>query len=250
MLRYLTVFPTRVTQAWPLLTHSFKYFTRHDFSDFHVNLPLGTPIVNQNLDIPITSGKLLATYVWIDGTGENLREKTRTLDVDPGSVENYPHWHFDGSSTYQAEKGEDSDMILKPVSLFSDPFWGGQHKLVLCEVFDAHSNPSKTNHRHLCKQAMDKIQHTKPLFGLEQEYLFLNRDGYPLGWPEHGYPAPQGPYYCSVGADRAFGREIVNAHYRASLHAGLSLFGINAVLSLLYNVNQEERRGLEKRETG
>ncbi|VDM51811.1 unnamed protein product [Angiostrongylus costaricensis] len=143
------------------------------------------------------------------------------------NVPDYPYWGFDGSSTYQADKGEDSDMILKPVALYADPFFGGPHKLVLCEVLDANSKPSKTNHRHACKGAMDKILDKKPLFGMEQEYLLLTRDGYPLGWPKYGYPAPQGPYYCSIGADRAFGREVVNTHYRAALHAGLTLFGIN-----------------------
>ena len=35
-------------------------------------------------------------------------------------------------------------------------------------------------------------------FGFEQEY-FLYQNGRPLGFPEHGYPAPQGPYYTGVG---------------------------------------------------
>ncbi|KAJ1358521.1 putative glutamine synthetase glutamine amidotransferase, variant 2 [Parelaphostrongylus tenuis] len=118
-------------------------------------------------------------------------------------------------------------MILKPAALYPDPFFGEPHKLILCEVLDANLEPAKTNHRHTCKKVMDKIMDKKPLFGMEQEYLLLGRDQYPLGWPKNGFPAPQGPYYCSVGADRAFGREVVNAHYRASLYAGLALFGTN-----------------------
>lgn len=43
-----------------------------------------------------------------------------------------------------------------------------------------------------------------------------------------GYPPAQGPYYCSVGADRAFGREISDAHYLACLYAGLQITGTNA----------------------
>ncbi len=45
--------------------------------------------------------------------------------------------------------------------------------------------------------------------------------------PKDGYPAPQGPYYCSVGADRAAGREIVEEHLELCLQAGLNVEGIN-----------------------
>lgn len=37
----------------------------------------------------------------------------------------------------------------------------------------------------------------------------------------------QGPYYCAVGADKAFGRDIVDGHYKACLYAGLSIGGAN-----------------------
>lgn len=43
----------------------------------------------------------------------------------------------------------------------------------------------------------------------------------------HHVPPP-GPYYCGVGANSAFGRDIVECHYRACLYAGIKICGTNA----------------------
>lgn len=37
-----------------------------------------------------------------------------------------------------------------------------------------------------------------------------------------------GPYYCGVGADKVYGRDVVEAHYRACLYAGIPICGTNA----------------------
>ncbi|PHT30857.1 Glutamine synthetase cytosolic isozyme 2 [Capsicum baccatum] len=37
----------------------------------------------------------------------------------------------------------------------------------------------------------------------------------------------KGPYYCGIGAGKAFGRDIVDAHYKACLYAGIHISGIN-----------------------
>ena len=50
----------------------------------------------------------------------------------------------------------------------------------------------------------------------------------PYGWPVGGEPdRPQGPYYCSVGTENAFGRAVCEAHYKACIYAGIKISGIN-----------------------
>jgi glutamine synthetase len=99
---------------------------------------------------------------------------------------------------------------------------------VLCETFRYDKTPLQTNHRKTCNEVCQKIAAEEPWFGIEQEYTLLDTDGRPLGWPRNGYPAPQGPYYCGVGADKVIARDVVDAHYRACLYAGVKICGTNA----------------------
>jgi len=185
-------------------------------------------IRNSYMDLP-QFGKVQAEYIWIGGSGHDLRSKTKTLNFVPTKPEDLPVWNYDGSSTGQAT-GKESEILLFPVAIFRDPIRRGENVLVMCETFDPKTDkPAAKNHRAWAKTIFDnqKVVDEEYWFGLEQEYTLF--DGIrPLGWPENGFPAPQGPYYCGTGADRVYGREVAEAHYRACLYAGLNVSGINA----------------------
>ena len=170
------------------------------------------------------SQKSKLEYIWLDGfkPTQSLRSKTRIERDFSGKIEDCPMWSFDGSSTQQAE-GNDSDCLLKPVAIFPDPDRSNGY-LVMTEVLNADGTPHESNGRATIDDDDNDFW-----FGFEQEY-FLNdpTTNLPLGFPENGYPAPQGQYYCSVGAKNAFGRDIVEDHLDQCLEAGINVEGINA----------------------
>ena len=181
------------------------------------------------LELP--SNKIQAEYLWIDAVGE-VRSKARTIETKPGGVKvsDLPDWNYDGSSTDQAP-GEDSEVLIKPRAIFKDPFRGGNNILVLTDTSTPAGEPLPTNTRAKAAAIFEesRVKAEEPIFGLEQEYTLFNLDKTtPLGWPVNGYPGPQGPYYCGAGADRSFGRDVCEAHYKACLFAGIDVSGINA----------------------
>eukprot|EP00303_Exanthemachrysis_gayraliae_P014316 CAMPEP_0206029404 /NCGR_PEP_ID=MMETSP1464-20131121/46613_1 /ASSEMBLY_ACC=CAM_ASM_001124 /TAXON_ID=119497 /ORGANISM="Exanthemachrysis gayraliae, Strain RCC1523" /LENGTH=405 /DNA_ID=CAMNT_0053403489 /DNA_START=27 /DNA_END=1244 /DNA_ORIENTATION=- len=208
-------------------------------------------IVEKYMALPSANGEVQAEYVWLGGAME-LRCKTKTLPRAPRSVDDLPVWNYDGSSTNQAP-GKDSEVFLKPVAMYTDPFRGAPHVLVLCENY--HPDPDSPgglgaplvpatkaygNSRAEAVEIFKKVAAAKPWFGIEQEYTLFERPFpgtdlkgktlgslTPYGWPKGGRPLPQGPYYCSVGAENAFGRRVAEAHYKACLAAGLKISGIN-----------------------
>jgi len=170
-----------------------------------------------------TYGFYKAEYIWIDGTKPTAKLLSKAKIIKKGEEPGI--WGFDGSSTEQAT-GDRSDCVLKPVAVFDDPIRGGDNKLVMCEVFLVSGDPHPSNTRAGCREIAEKYAKHDTWFGLEQEYTFF--DGIkPLGWPDNGFPAPQGGYYCGVGADEVFGRPVVEAHLENCLKAGLSISGIN-----------------------
>jgi len=200
------------------------------------------------------STKYIYEYVWVDAIGE-LRSKTMVCDtLQPKNAENrwrwtpgtLSEWNFDGSSTGQAE-GFRSEVVMKPVAVYVDPFDETNDSLnphaflVLCdthevdyEVLDLTGEyrtiPHKTNTRARCLDVMKQVRDKDPWFGIEQEYVLVDRNGTPYKWINECEPGdgPQGPYYCSAGGKTAFGRNIATKHREVCLKAGISYCGTNA----------------------
>src|SRR3569623_762795 len=148
-------------------------------------------------------------YIWLDGyTPVPTQRGTTQIKVYDSfpTLEQLPMWGFDGSSTQQAP-GRSSDCKLKPVAVYPDAGRTGNGVLVMCEVKNADGTPHVSNARATI------LDDPGAWFGFEQEY-FLYRDGRPLGFPEGGYPAPQGPYYTGEGYKNvgAVARQIVEEH--------------------------------------
>ena len=109
-----------------------------------------------------------------------------------------------------------------------NPLGNHQDYLVLCEVFTPDGKPHTTNTRARLREAMKNGGDAEDFWmGFEQEYTLF--EGHrPLGWPDRGFPSPQGPFYCGVGADEVFGRALVDEHTQACIDANLMIFGTNA----------------------
>jgi glutamine synthetase len=168
--------------------------------------------------------KFKLEYIWLDGYQPvpNLRSKTKIASFEAApALEQLPMWNFDGSSTRQAE-GSSSDCLLQPVAVFPDPA-RKDAMLVMCEVLLPNGTPHPSNSRATIPDDPGTW------FGFEQEY-FLYKGGAPLGFPEAGFPAPQGEYYTGVGFKNVgdVARQIVDEHIDLCLEAGINLEGINA----------------------
>ena len=172
-----------------------------------------------------TMAKYKLEYIWLDGYTPvpNLRSKTQIKEYSAmPKLEELPMWGFDGSSTQQAE-GRSSDCMLKPVACYPDTT-RRNGVLVMCEVMMPDGvTPHPSNSRATI------LDDPGAWFGFEQEYFFY-QDGRPLGFPEDGFPAPQGPYYTGVGYKNVgdVARQIVEEHLDLCLDAGINHEGINA----------------------
>ena len=173
-------------------------------------------------------------YIWTDANG-GLRSKTKVLNINldsikywfnPFTLSNLPVWNYDGSSTGQA-KGNDSEVLLKPVYMCDDPFRGGNNKLVLCETLNKDMTPHETNTRRSFVECL-KQKNLVPMYGFEQEFFVLE-NGKPAGYEQNiSELQEQADYYCGVGYNNIRIREFSEDAMTHCLNAGLHITGMNA----------------------
>ena len=172
-------------------------------------------------------------YVWVDSE-EGLRGKTKLIyNKVIKTIDDLPIWNFDGSSTGQSE-GKFSDVFLKPVRLYRDPFRKEDHLIALCECYNDFgcTEPNEFNNRKDLVDIMEKVKEEEPWCGIEQEYVLFDAKNSNLlyGWKNEEEPGsgPQGPYYCGVGGNKAFGRDFAEDHMNACVFAGINYYGLNS----------------------
>ena len=191
--------------------------------------------------------KFVAEYIWLGGHNE-LRSKSRTVNINCEHIKDtnqvlkeilspqlYEEWNYDGSSTGQAT-GDNSDVLLKPVFVCSDPFRKAPNTLVFCSTYTPANTPLKNNHRDRAVELFNKKPELEPWYGIEQEFFIMDNNEQhptrksfkPSGWSGDVMTEKQGQYYCSVGSNNAFSRKVAEQAYHLCLEAGLTASGMNA----------------------
>ena len=185
---------------------------------------------------------VVAEYVFIDGFGIT-RSKTRIIkgklvqgQEARGLMFSVDVWNIDGSNTGQSDIGN-SDIIIMPRALFNDPFNESsnciQYCLALCDVMNVDGSPHPSNSwaelfRVILQLGENKIKDEDPWFGIEQEYILYDAStSLPYKWQQSTYYSKQGPFYCGVGGNVAFGREIAVEHMNKCIIAGIAICGVN-----------------------
>jgi glutamine synthetase len=172
------------------------------------------------------TSKIVLEYIWIGGKNE-IRSKTKVIPYFlPYEDIFLLEWNYDGSSTWQADSNGDTEIILKPCSIFKDPFRNIEDVvcyLVLCETFKPNGEPTETNHRYQAAKFFENTEQ-EPWFGLEQEFFFSHDKNELSGSSES---IPRGYHYCGI-TQRPQERFIMEQHLRMCIEAGIKISGINA----------------------
>lgn len=148
-----------------------------------------------------------------------------------------PEWSFDGSSTGHL-KDEQTEIILKPVRAFPDPFKLLPNLMILCECFVPqlinsiiNYNPHISNFRYILEQEEKSKRERDIWIGLEQEYIIFPNNISKSLIPQSSLLMETDDYYCNSGC-HLYGRNIAEEHLEKCLYSGLTVSGINSEVSL------------------
>jgi glutamine synthetase len=190
--------------------------------------------------ITYLSNPIHLTYIWTDGD-DNLRQKIKLMDLSEDmkknlfTLENYPIWNFDGSSTGQSYT-HDSEVLIAPVKVYINCLlqkndYNCLSLIILCECRLPDNSPHPTNHRDDAVSLFNKISSNgnetieelyKPLYGIEQEFFVIDRSTkLPVDYNPNG---EQNKYYC--GVDNKL-NNLINDILFKSLQIGINVVGSN-----------------------
>lgn len=191
------------------------------------HFPSKKTIIHRYRHLVYDQHKVQATYIWIDGTGENIRLKDRILKEIPKLLEDIPKWSYAENSPYHTVDKSSVEMILYPRAIYRNPFKPGKHDvIVMCDTYQPDGSPFHTNHRHAMQTSIDRTTEQEPIFGIEQKYTLLDKRGQPFERSKN--ELIKGMNYCGVGFNRVYARDLVESHALACLHAGIDFSGTNA----------------------
>ncbi|THG15024.1 hypothetical protein TEA_013930 [Camellia sinensis var. sinensis] len=81
-----------------------------------------------NLNLSDTTEKVIAEYIWIGGSGMDLRSKARTLSGPVSEKKKLPKWNYDGSSIGQAPANSNKQEVQRCIKA-GDELWVARYIL-------------------------------------------------------------------------------------------------------------------------
>ena len=96
--------------------------------------------------------------------------------------------------------------------------------LILCETLNKNQTPHSTNNAHKAVEFFENTKRPNLFYGIEQEFFMIDLEtNLPLGFKKDGITPKQGQYYCGIGAENCFDRQITDEMLEKCLDANLIL---------------------------
>lgn len=180
-----------------------------------------------------------AEYIWLDSK-KNFRSKIKIINsVENISLETFPIWNFDGSSTDQQIHSNNSEVFLEPYYFYKYD----DNYLVFCDCFVYVENDKKyLSFRRECYDLLEKNKDYLPQFGFEQEFFMLDpKTNLPFGLSNTNQIINtvsetgeyKNSYYCGIGAGNVCNnnREFMSSVLDDLIKLNVGVTGMNMEVS-------------------